>query len=138
MALCLTCLLRLRQSNVFVEGVSHKIRRQIEDLERAGGVDSGALTVDGVPVDTYLTRSGLLLPASCPVQSADRIRMGGLLPQRVCSSKASLSARACRFVWDEGKYPTMSPLKEIVGSIQSQVAKIEDDMKVGLFLVIQL
>ena len=48
---------RLRQSNVFVEGVSHKIRRQIEDLERAGGVDSGALTVDGVPVDTYLTRS---------------------------------------------------------------------------------
>jgi V-type H+-transporting ATPase subunit C len=44
------------QSNVFVEGVSHKIRRQIEDLERAGGVESGALTVDGVPVDTYLTR----------------------------------------------------------------------------------
>jgi hypothetical protein len=34
-------------------------------------------------------------------------------------------------VWDEGKYPTMSPLKEIVGSIQTQVAKIEDDMKVG-------
>jgi hypothetical protein len=33
-------------------------------------------------------------------------------------------------VWDEGKYPTMSPLKEIVGTIQSQVAKIEDDMKV--------
>ncbi|XP_002441755.1 V-type proton ATPase subunit C [Sorghum bicolor] len=80
----------LVKSNVFVEGVSHKIRRQIEDLERAGGVDSGALTVDGVPVDTYLTR----------------------------------------FVWDEGKYPTMSPLKEIVGSIQTQVAKIEDDMKV--------
>ncbi|OEL31987.1 V-type proton ATPase subunit C [Dichanthelium oligosanthes] len=80
----------LYRSNIFVEGVSHKIRRQIEELERAGGVDSGALTVDGVPVDTYLTR----------------------------------------FVWDEGKYPTMSPLKEIVGSIQSQVAKIEDDMKV--------
>ncbi|AQK88863.1 V-type proton ATPase subunit C [Zea mays] len=80
----------LVKSNVFVEGVSHKIRRQIEDLERAGGVESGTLTVDGVPVDTYLTR----------------------------------------FVWDEGKYPTMSPLKEIVGSIQSQVAKIEDDMKV--------
>jgi V-type H+-transporting ATPase subunit C len=80
----------LVKSNVFVEGVSHKIRRQIEDLERAGGVESGALTVDGVPVDTYLTR----------------------------------------FVWDEGKYPTMSPLKETVGSIQMQVAKIEDDMKV--------
>jgi hypothetical protein len=44
------------QSNIFVEGVSHKIRRQIEDLERAGGVETGALTVDGVPVDTYLTR----------------------------------------------------------------------------------
>jgi hypothetical protein len=47
----------LARSNVFVEGVSHKIQGQIEDLERAGGVESGTLTVDGVPVDTYLTRS---------------------------------------------------------------------------------
>lgn len=37
-----------------------------------------------------------------------------------------------RFVWDEGKYPTMSPLREIVDSIHVQVAKIEDDMKVSL------
>lgn len=35
-----------------------------------------------------------------------------------------------RFVWDEAKYPTMSPLKEIVDGIHSQVAKIEDDLKV--------
>ena len=35
-----------------------------------------------------------------------------------------------RFVWDEAKYPTMSPLKEVVENIQSQVAKIEDDLKV--------
>lgn len=53
-------------------------------------MESGALTVDGVPVDSYLTR----------------------------------------FVWDEAKYPTMSPLKEIVDSIHVQVAKIEDDLKV--------
>jgi V-type H+-transporting ATPase subunit C len=39
-----------------VEGVSHKIRRQIEELERVSGVESGALTVDGVPIDSYLTR----------------------------------------------------------------------------------
>lgn len=45
------------QSNAFIEGVSHKIRRQIEELERVSGVDGGALTVDGVPVDSYLTRS---------------------------------------------------------------------------------
>lgn len=44
------------QSNSFVEGVSHKIRRQIEDLERVSGVVSSSLTVDGVPVDSYLTR----------------------------------------------------------------------------------
>ena len=36
----------------------------------------------------------------------------------------------CRFVWDEGKYPVNAPLKETVASIQSQVAKIEDCMKV--------
>ncbi|KAI3442416.1 uncharacterized protein J3R85_001166 [Psidium guajava] len=80
----------LTKSNSFVEGVSHKIRRQIEDLERVSGVESSSLTVDGVPVDSYLTR----------------------------------------FVWDDAKYPTMSPLREIVDTIQGQVAKIEDDLKV--------
>ncbi|KAJ4974626.1 hypothetical protein NE237_007800 [Protea cynaroides] len=82
----------LLKSNIFVEGVSHKIRRQIEELERISGTESGALTVDGVPVDSYLTR----------------------------------------FVWDEAKYPTMSPLREIVDSIHFQIAKIEDDLKVRI------
>jgi hypothetical protein len=72
---------------VFVEGVSHKIRRQIEDLERAGGVESGALTVDGVPVDTYLTRSALLLPA---ILSSPRI---GWMFCSTCSSKALFGLR---------------------------------------------
>uniref|UniRef100_A0A2P2L010 V-type proton ATPase subunit C n=1 Tax=Rhizophora mucronata TaxID=61149 RepID=A0A2P2L010_RHIMU len=80
----------LFKSNSFIEGVSHKIRRQIEELERVSGVESNALTVDGVPVDSYLTR----------------------------------------FVWDEAKYPTMSPLREIVDGIHGQVSKIEDDLKV--------
>lgn len=44
------------QSNNFVEGVSHKIRRQIDDLERVSGAVTSSLTVDGVPVDSYLTR----------------------------------------------------------------------------------
>lgn len=39
-----------------------------------------------------------------------------------------------RFAWDEAKYPTMSPLKEIVDGIHSQVAKIEDDLKVSILL----
>ncbi|KAI3463575.1 hypothetical protein Pfo_020240 [Paulownia fortunei] len=80
----------LLKANSFIEGVSHKIRRQIEELERISGVVSSSLTVDGVPVDSYLTR----------------------------------------FVWDEAKYPTMSPLKEIVDGIHVQIAKIEDDLKV--------
>lgn len=80
----------LVKSNAFIEGISHKIRRQIEELERSSGGEGGALTVDGVPVETYITR----------------------------------------FVWDEGKYPPMSPLRDIVNSIHAQVAKIEDDMKV--------
>ncbi|KAK9170556.1 hypothetical protein Syun_002696 [Stephania yunnanensis] len=46
----------LQKSNSFIEGVSHKIRRQIEELERVSGVESGGLTVNGVPVDSYLTR----------------------------------------------------------------------------------
>ncbi|KAG9446215.1 hypothetical protein H6P81_012343 [Aristolochia fimbriata] len=80
----------LVKSNSFIEGVSHKIRRQVEELERVSGIEGGPLTVEGVPVDSYLTR----------------------------------------FVWDEAKYPTMSPLREIVDSIHVQVAKIEDDLKV--------
>lgn len=39
-----------------------------------------------------------------------------------------------RFVWDEAKYPTMSPLKEIVDGIHGQVSKIEDDLKVFILL----
>ncbi|KAL7179664.1 hypothetical protein ACSBR1_042965 [Camellia fascicularis] len=46
----------LLKSNSFIEGVSHKIRRQTEELERVSGVVSSSLTVDGVPVDSYLTR----------------------------------------------------------------------------------
>lgn len=42
-----------------MEGVSQKIRRQIEELERVSGVVAGGLTVDGVPVDSYLTRFSL-------------------------------------------------------------------------------
>ncbi|XAR67855.1 hypothetical protein NMG60_11002782 [Bertholletia excelsa] len=80
----------LLKSNAFIEGVSHKIRRQIEELEKVSGVVSSSLTVDGVPVDSYLIR----------------------------------------FVWDDAKYPVMSPLKEIVDGIHFQVAKIEDDLKV--------
>uniref|UniRef100_A0A7N0TQM0 V-type proton ATPase subunit C n=1 Tax=Kalanchoe fedtschenkoi TaxID=63787 RepID=A0A7N0TQM0_KALFE len=80
----------LFKANSFVEGVSHKIRRQIEELERVTGVESSGLTVDGVPVDSYLTR----------------------------------------FVWDEAKYPTILPLREIVDGIHVQVSKIEDDLKV--------
>ncbi|GFP82425.1 v-type proton ATPase subunit c [Phtheirospermum japonicum] len=82
----------LLKANSFIEGVSHKIRRQIEELERVSGVVSSSLTVDGVPVDSYLTR----------------------------------------FVWDEAKYPTMSPLREIVDGIHVQIAKIEDDLKVRI------
>lgn len=44
------------QSNSFIEGVSHKIRRQIDELEKVSGGEGGALTVDGVPVETYVTR----------------------------------------------------------------------------------
>lgn len=54
--LCLICMCVCVQSNSFMEGVSHKIRRQIEELERVSGVVSSSLTVDGVPVDSYLTR----------------------------------------------------------------------------------
>ncbi|KAI3725355.1 hypothetical protein L1987_65141 [Smallanthus sonchifolius] len=37
-----------------------------------------------------------------------------------------------KFVWDEAKYPTMSPLKEIVDGIHVHVAKIYDDLKVRI------
>lgn len=43
-----------------------------------------------------------------------------------------------RFVWDEARYPTMSPLREIVDGIHVQVAKIEDDLKVLYILFVAL
>lgn len=110
------------QSNAFIEGVSHKIRRQIEEMERAAGVDGGALTVDGVPVDSYLTRFlQFLLRFFILFDEFYSVFLFLIVCGWAC----------CRFVWDEAKYPTMSPLREIVDGIHVQVAKIEDDMKVN-------
>lgn len=46
----------LLKANSVVEAVTHKIRRQIEELERVTGSESGTLSVQGVPVDSYITR----------------------------------------------------------------------------------
>ncbi|XP_047095215.1 V-type proton ATPase subunit C-like [Lolium rigidum] len=46
----------LVRSNVLIEGLALKIRKQIEDLERDRDAGSGTLAVDGVPVDSYLSR----------------------------------------------------------------------------------
>ncbi|KAH7332074.1 hypothetical protein KP509_20G066700 [Ceratopteris richardii] len=46
----------LVKANSIVEGVTHKIRRQVEDLERLTGSEAGSLSVEGVPVDSYITR----------------------------------------------------------------------------------
>jgi hypothetical protein len=48
------------QTNAFVEGVTCKIRREIEEIERFTGSESLSLCVNGVPVEIYFTR----LPAS--------------------------------------------------------------------------
>ncbi|CAK9877154.1 unnamed protein product [Sphagnum jensenii] len=80
----------LTKANSVVEGVTHKVKRQIDELERVAIADSSALAVDGVPIDSYVTR----------------------------------------FSWDEAKYPTMTPLREVVDAIQDSVAKLEDDLKV--------
>ncbi len=39
-----------------MEGVTHKVKRQIDELERVAIADSSALAVDGVPIDSYVTR----------------------------------------------------------------------------------
>lgn len=80
----------LIKANSVVEGVTHKIRRQIEELERVLGSEAGPLSIEGVPVDSYLTR----------------------------------------FAWDEAKYPLVTPLRETVDTIQENVTKLEDDLKV--------
>ncbi|KAJ7524212.1 hypothetical protein O6H91_18G082800 [Diphasiastrum complanatum] len=45
----------LKASSV-IEGVTHKVRRQIEELDRTSGIEAGTLSVEGVPIDSYITR----------------------------------------------------------------------------------
>ncbi|CAI5520865.1 unnamed protein product [Closterium sp. Naga37s-1] len=45
----------LVKASAHVEGVANKMRRQIEELDRVQGTNSGALSVDGMPVDSYMT-----------------------------------------------------------------------------------
>ncbi|CAL5444374.1 unnamed protein product [Camellia sinensis] len=134
----------LLKSNSFIEGVSHKIRRQIEELERVSGVVSSSLTVDGVPVDSYLTRNNVF-DGSYILNGLDYRHECGLWPTKaelssplersqvhliLCIVQNNEEAYIGKFVWDEAKYPTVSPLKEIVDGIHVQVAKIEDELKV--------
>lgn len=46
----------LVQANQVVEGVNHKMRRQIDELERVVAADSSALSIDGISIDSYITR----------------------------------------------------------------------------------
>lgn len=47
----------LVKANGFVEGVTHKLRRQLEDMDRGtGGGEHSTLSVDGVPIESYITR----------------------------------------------------------------------------------
>ncbi|KAJ3683362.1 hypothetical protein LUZ60_013589 [Juncus effusus] len=45
----------LVKSNIVIEGVSQKIVRQIDELEQVAS-EGASLTLDGVPVETYITR----------------------------------------------------------------------------------
>lgn len=56
--------------------------------------------------------------------------LSGDLVVVLCDEDFVCFCGGCRFVWDEARYPTMSPLKEIIDGIHGQVAKIEDDLKV--------
>jgi hypothetical protein len=44
------------QVNSTVENIASKIKRQVDDLDRASGNEVTGLTVDGIPVDSYITR----------------------------------------------------------------------------------
>lgn len=50
------CCMRCLQVAGFVEAVNHKIRRQMEELERLPGATVAPHTVEGVPLETYITR----------------------------------------------------------------------------------
>lgn len=39
-----------------------------------------------------------------------------------------------RFAWNEAKYPSRRPLKDLVASIMDTVQKLDDDLKVGRVL----
>lgn len=44
------------QANQVVEAVTHKVRRQLDDLDQSTNADSTTLVVDGIPIDIYITR----------------------------------------------------------------------------------
>lgn len=46
------------QATVYVEGVAQKMRRQVEDLDRGSSTPTPSLSVDGVSLESYITRWG--------------------------------------------------------------------------------
>nr|GEZ58865.1 V-type proton ATPase subunit C-like [Tanacetum cinerariifolium] len=88
--------------NTFIKGCSHKIRRQIYDLEKVSGNLSSSLTVDGVSVDTYLTNVGI-------------------------QTKSKLCSGGCNNVEFIVLGDSLSLL--IMDGIHVKLAKIDDDLK---------
>ncbi|XP_065629159.1 V-type proton ATPase subunit C-like [Quercus suber] len=76
-----------------------------------------------------MSTSAITGPCAAVLSSLQIHRVGTIASKSCIYSHFYLSKPLIRFVWDEAKYPTMSPLRETVDSIHSQVSKIEDDLK---------
>ncbi|CAM6013027.1 unnamed protein product [Sphagnum balticum] len=115
----------LTKANSVVEGVTHKLKRQIDELERVAIGDSSTLAVDGVPIDSYGTKG---------VGHTTNIlfRLSFILLQEGSSwTLEKLGPVGCKFSWDEVKYSTMTPSREVVNAIQDSAAKLDlDDLNV--------
>ncbi|GJW73422.1 hypothetical protein Tco_0132792 [Tanacetum coccineum] len=115
-------------SNTFIEGCSHKIRRQIEDLEKVSGILSSSLTVD-----VLVFKQGV----NYAVAGATALS-SSVLDARGIINPLTIASLGVQLEWFKESLPSICGNTSVLGDSQSllivdgihvQMAKIGDDLK---------
>lgn len=121
---------QLQELTTYANDYSHNFRFALPDSFRVGTLDSlMGLSDDLAKVNAAVEgtvnkvrRQLVELQSSLAPEDRADVWVEGQTPEGYLQ----------RFAWNEAKYPSRRPLKDIVASIMDTVQKLDDDLKVGL------
>jgi V-type H+-transporting ATPase subunit C len=106
--------------------LSTNYKFEIPDL-KVGTLDSlMALSDDLSKIDTFVEQTTKKIVRQLMDINDKKTEKG----ENLTVNGTAIETYLTHFTWDEAKYPVRSPLKELTDKIQSQVAKLDEELKV--------